>query len=134
MVGVVLLLLTLAFGLSGYLLAWDNRAYWGTMVTTRITSLAPGGKILLTLMGTDGSSIGRETFARFYAAHVTLLPLVTLLLVVFHVYLVRKHGVTPRARRRGPAQKDNSSPNRFIKTQRRHVRLVRCGGADGGFG
>ncbi len=95
MVGVVLLLLTLAFGLSGYLLAWDNRAYWGTMVTTRITSLAPGGKILLTLLGTDGSSIGRETFARFYAAHVTLLPLLTLFLVVFHVYLVRKHGVTP---------------------------------------
>ena len=95
MVGVVLLLLTMAFGLSGYLLAWDNRAYWGTMVTTRITSLAPGGAILLRLMGTDGNSIGRETFARFYAAHVTLLPLITLLLVVFHVYLVRKHGVTP---------------------------------------
>src|SRR3984957_11770401 len=94
-VGVVLLLLTLAFGLSGYLLAWDNRAYWGTMVTTQITSLAPGGKILLTLLGTDGSSIGRQTFARFYAAHVTLLPLVMLFLVVLHVYLVRKHGVTP---------------------------------------
>lgn len=94
-VGVVLFLLTLAFGLSGYLLAWDNRAYWGTMVTTQITALAPGGKILLTLLGTDGSSIGRQTFARFYTAHVTLLPLVMLLLVVFHVYLVRKHGVTP---------------------------------------
>ena len=95
MVGVVLLLVTMAFGLSGYLLAWDNRAYWGTVVTTRITSLAPGGAILLKLLGTDGNSIGRETFSRFYAAHVTLLPLVTLLLVVFHVYLVRKHGVTP---------------------------------------
>jgi ubiquinol-cytochrome c reductase cytochrome b subunit len=94
-VGVVMLLLTLAFGLSGYLLAWDNRAYWGTMVTTQITSLAPGGKLLLTLLGTDGSSIGRQTFARFYTAHVTLLPLVMLLLVVLHVYLVRKHGVTP---------------------------------------
>jgi cbb3-type cytochrome oxidase cytochrome c subunit len=94
-VGVVLFLLTLAFGLSGYLLAWDNRAYWGTMVTTQITALAPGGKLLLTLLGTDGSSIGRQTFARFYSAHVTLLPLVTLLLVVLHVYLVRKHGVTP---------------------------------------
>lgn len=95
MVGVVLLLITLAFGLSGYLLAWDNRAYWGTMVTTRITSLAPGGKILLALLGTDGDSIGRQTFARFYAAHVTLLPIITLLLIIFHVYLVRKHGVTP---------------------------------------
>ncbi len=95
MVGVVLLLITMAFGLSGYLLAWDNRAYWGTMVTTKITSLAPGGGILLTLLGTDGNSIGRQTFSRFYAAHVTLLPIVMLLLVVLHVYLVRKHGVTP---------------------------------------
>ena len=53
--GVLLLLLTLAFGLSGYLLSWDNRAYWATMVTTRITALAPGGAILLRLLGTDGS-------------------------------------------------------------------------------
>ncbi len=94
--GVVLLLLTLAFGLSGYLLSWDNRAYWATKVTTRITSLAPGGSILLRLLGTDGSfTIGRVTFARFYAAHVTLLPLVMALLILCHVILVRKHGVTP---------------------------------------
>jgi ubiquinol-cytochrome c reductase cytochrome b subunit len=94
-VGVVLLLLTLAFGLSGYLLPWDNRAYWGTVVTTQITALAPGGAVLLRILGSDGSSIGRVTFARFYAAHVTLLPAITALLIGFHVYLVRKHGVTP---------------------------------------
>ena len=94
-VGVLLLMLTLAFGLSGYLLAWDNRAYWGTMVTTRITALAPGGAVLLRVLGTDGNSIGRVTFARFYAAHVTLLPLITGLLILFHVILVRRHGVAP---------------------------------------
>ncbi len=95
MVGVLLFLITLAFGLSGYLLPWDNRAYWGTVVTTHITSLAPGGSILLRVLGTDGNSIGRVTFARFYAAHVSLLPILMLLLIVFHVYLVRRHGVTP---------------------------------------
>jgi ubiquinol-cytochrome c reductase cytochrome b subunit len=94
-VGVILFLLTLAFGLSGYLLAWDNRAYWGTMVTTRITASAPGGALLLRLLGTDGSSIGRVTFARFYAAHVTLLPIVAGLLIMFHLILVRRHGVAP---------------------------------------
>ncbi len=94
-VGVLLFLLTLAFGLSGYLLAWDNRAYWGTMVTTRITAMAPGGAVLLRILGTDGTSIGRVTFARFYAAHVTLLPLVTGLLILFHLILVRRHGVAP---------------------------------------
>jgi ubiquinol-cytochrome c reductase cytochrome b subunit len=94
-IGVMLLLLTLAFGLSGYLLTWDNRAYWATMVTTHISALAPGGAILLRILGTDGNSIGRVTFARFYAAHVTLLPLITALLILCHVILVRKHGVTP---------------------------------------
>ena len=94
--GVVLLLLTLAFGLSGYLLPWDNRAYWGTVVTTRISALAPGaGPYVLKLLGSDGTSIGVVTFARFYAAHVLLLPPLAMLLIVLHIYLVRRHGVAP---------------------------------------
>jgi ubiquinol-cytochrome c reductase cytochrome b subunit len=93
--GVVLLLLTLAFGLTGYLLTWDNRAYWGTMVTTQIMALAPGGSVLLQLLGAEDGTIGRVAFARFYAAHVTLLPLAMLALIGLHVFLVRKHGVTP---------------------------------------
>ena len=73
--GCVLLLLTLAFGLTGYLLPWDNRAYWGTMVTTQIASQAPGaGPYILRLLGSEGGSIGVVTFARFYAVHVLLLP------------------------------------------------------------
>ena len=96
MLGCVLLLLTLAYGLTGYLLPWDNRAYWGTVVTTQITAQAPGaGPYLLQLLGSDGGSIGVVTFARFYAAHVLILPPVTILLIALHVFLVRKHGVTP---------------------------------------
>jgi len=94
--GVVLLLLTLAFGLSGYLLPWDNRAYWGTVVTTQISALAPGaGPLLVRLLGSDGTSIGAITFTRFYVAHVQLLPPLTVLLIALHVYLVRRHGVAP---------------------------------------
>jgi ubiquinol-cytochrome c reductase cytochrome b subunit len=96
LLGIGLLMLTLAFGLSGYLLAWDNRAYWGTVVTTQIASLAPFGHLILRVLGSDGNSIGRVTFARFYAAHVTLFPLLTAILILFHVALVRKHGVTPQ--------------------------------------
>ena len=96
LVGCVLLLMTLAFGLSGYLLPWDNRAYWGTTVTTQIMATAPGaGPYLLRLLGSDGGNIGVVTFARFYAAHVLLLPLITFLLIGIHLYLVRRHGVTP---------------------------------------
>ncbi|MEW5980073.1 MAG: cytochrome b N-terminal domain-containing protein [Acidobacteriota bacterium] len=95
MVGVLLFLLTLGFGLTGYLLPWDNRAYWGTVVTTQIAAKAPlVGPYLTRLMGSDGS-IGVVTFARFFSMHVLLLPAVTALLIVLHVYLVRKHGVTP---------------------------------------
>jgi quinol-cytochrome oxidoreductase complex cytochrome b subunit len=95
MAGVVLLLLTLAYGLTGYLLPWDNRAYWGTVVTTQIAGQAPlVGPYLTRLLG-GGGAVGVVTFARFYGLHVLLLPPATLLLIAIHVYLVRKHGVAP---------------------------------------
>jgi ubiquinol-cytochrome c reductase cytochrome b subunit len=95
MVGVVLLLVTLAYGLTGYLLPWDNRAYWGTVVATQIAAKAPVlGPYLVRLLGGRGE-VGVVTFARFYGLHVLLLPPATLLLVAVHIYLVRKHGVAP---------------------------------------
>jgi quinol-cytochrome oxidoreductase complex cytochrome b subunit/cbb3-type cytochrome oxidase cytochrome c subunit len=96
LMGCLLLLVTLAYGLSGYLLPWDNRAYWGTVVTTQIASQAPvAGRYLLQLLGSDGRSISVVTFTRFYAAHVVLLPPLTALFIAIHVYLVRRHGVAP---------------------------------------
>jgi ubiquinol-cytochrome c reductase cytochrome b subunit len=76
--GVILLLLTLCFGLTGDLLPWDNRAYWGTMAIIR-------------LLGADDSPIGAAAFARFYVAHVRILPLAAALLIAGHVYLARRH-------------------------------------------
>lgn len=94
--GCVLLLLTLGFGLTGYLLPWDQKAYWGTVVATRIAGSAPGlGPYLTRLLGSDGG-IGVVTFARFFALHVLILPPLTMLLIAVHVYLVRKHGVMPQ--------------------------------------
>lgn len=93
--GVVLLMVTLAFGLTGYLLPWDNRAYWGTVVTTKIASSAPVlGPYLARLLGGE-NGVGVVTFARFYGMHVLLLPPATLILIAAHIYLVRKHGVAP---------------------------------------
>lgn len=110
MVGVVLLLITLGFGLTGYLLPWDNRAYWGTVVTTQIAGQAPiAGPYLTRLLGGEGS-IGVVTFARFYALHVVVLPPLTILLIGIHIYLVRKHGVAP-------APGDTLPPKRFFPEQ-----------------
>jgi ubiquinol-cytochrome c reductase cytochrome b subunit len=106
MMGVVLLLITLGFGLTGYLLPWDNRAYWGTVVTTQITAKAPiAGPYLLHLMGSDDGQIGVQTFARFYSAHVLLLPPLTMILMALHIYLVRRHGVAPEPNETAPKKK-----------------------------
>ena len=96
LLGVALLLLTLTYGLTGYLLPWDNRAYWGTVVTTKIAGSAPVvGQYMTRLLGA-AKGVGVVTFARFYSVHVLLLPPVTMLLILAHVYLVRRHGVTPQ--------------------------------------
>lgn len=96
MAGVGLLLLALGFGLTGYLLPWDNRAYWGTVITTQIASQAPGvGPYLARALGGAGQ-VGVITFARFYSLHVLILPAAVVILVAFHVYLVRRHGITPQ--------------------------------------
>lgn len=105
MMGVVLLLITLAFGLTGYLLPWDNRAYWGTVVTTQIAAQAPiAGPYLTRLLGGEGS-VGNVTFSRFYALHTVLLPPFTMILIGIHIYLVRKHGVTPAVNDTAPRRK-----------------------------
>jgi ubiquinol-cytochrome c reductase cytochrome b subunit len=94
--GVFLLLLTLGFGLTGYLLPWDNRAYWGSMVTTQIIAGIPvAGSVLSDLLGSR-NGLGAITFSRFYALHTLVLPGVTTLLILLHVYLVRLHGIAPR--------------------------------------
>ncbi|MFN0102188.1 MAG: cytochrome b N-terminal domain-containing protein [Bryobacteraceae bacterium] len=106
MLGVILLLLTLGFGLTGYLLPWDNRAYWGTVVTTQITAKAPvAGPYILHLLGSDDGQIGVQTFTRFYGAHVLLLPPITMLLIGLHVFLVRRHGVAPAPVETTPSKK-----------------------------
>ncbi|MBI3207499.1 MAG: cytochrome b N-terminal domain-containing protein [Candidatus Solibacter usitatus] len=105
MVGILLLMVTMGFGLTGYLLPWDNRAYWGTVVTTQIAGLAPGlGPYVQRLMGAE-HGVGVVTFTRFYAAHTMLLPITIMLLIAFHIYLVRKHGVTPLAGDQLPKKK-----------------------------
>lgn len=103
--GVGLLLLTLAFGLTGYLLPWDNRAYWGTVVATQIGAQAPVlGPYVARLLG-GGGAVGVVTFARFFGLHVLLLPAATAGLIGLHVYLVRKHGVAPMPVDEGRAKK-----------------------------
>jgi ubiquinol-cytochrome c reductase cytochrome b subunit len=91
--GIVLLLVVLAFGLTGYLLPWDQRAYWATVVTINIAKSTPlvGPYVANVMRG--GPNIGALTLSRWYATHVILLPVLVVLFVVIHLYLMRRHGI-----------------------------------------
>jgi ubiquinol-cytochrome c reductase cytochrome b subunit len=95
MVGVLLLFCTLGLAFTGYLLPWDQKAYWATKVGLGIASTVPGiGDGLRTLLQ-GGPQMGDLTLTRFFALHAFVLPGLLILLVVVHLYLFRRHGVTP---------------------------------------
>ena len=96
MIGVVLLALILAFALTGYLLPWDQTGYWATKVATGIAGATPIAGDQIRDVAQGGNEYGNLTLTRFYALHVLVLPILTVGLVVAHIALFRKHGVTPR--------------------------------------
>src|ERR1700751_98159 len=83
--GIGLMLIVMGFALTGYLLPWDNRAYWGTVVTTQIAGQAPAlGPILQRTLGA-ANGVGVVTFTRFYALHVIVLRAAAAALTAAHV-------------------------------------------------
>ena len=92
--GVVLLLVVVGFGFTGYLLPWDQKAYWATTVGTRIAGTPPIiGDYLLKIMR-GGPELSAVTLARFFGTHVWVLPATLALLIVVHLYLVIKIGIS----------------------------------------
>ena len=91
-VGVLLLLVVLGFGFTGYLLPWDEKAYWATVVGVEISSTAPvlGDFVAKVMRG--GTEIGAVTLARFYALHTIWLPWLAFGLVGVHIFFVRYYG------------------------------------------
>ncbi len=91
MTGVVLLGLFLAFGFSGYLLPWNQLAFFATRVGTAIAEEVPLVGHYILLLARSGDEVTGDTLARFYALHVVILPLATLGLIAVHLFLVQKH-------------------------------------------
>jgi len=94
MVGVGLLLTTLGFAFTGYLLPWDQKAYWATVVGTNIPGTLPLVGDLILRVARGGTQLGALTLTRFYAFHVMLLPAALGGLLAVHLYLVVHHGVS----------------------------------------
>jgi ubiquinol-cytochrome c reductase cytochrome b subunit len=90
-VGVLLLLVTLVLGLTGYLLPWDMDAYFASQVSLNIAGLPPGGAILQ-LIAQGGPVMGTNTINRFFGLHVWLMPAALVLLVGAHLAIFRHNG------------------------------------------
>ncbi len=97
--GVLLLLFVLAFGFTGYLLPWDQKAYWATAVGTNIAGQSPVVGPLLIKLLRGGQEMGAATLSRFYALHVLVLPMIVGLLLVGHLFLVVWHGISEPPKR-----------------------------------
>jgi quinol-cytochrome oxidoreductase complex cytochrome b subunit len=96
LLGVALLGIVLGFGFTGYLLPWDQKAYWATQVGTNIAGTTPiVGAILVKLLR-GGTQLGVATLSRFYALHVLLLPALLAGIALLHLTLVVRQGIAPR--------------------------------------
>lgn len=92
--GVGLLIVVIGFGFTGYLLPWDQKAFWATTVGTRIAEVTPfvGDPLLRIMRG--GQELTAVTLARFFGVHVWVLPLILLILLGVHLYLVVRLGIS----------------------------------------
>jgi quinol-cytochrome oxidoreductase complex cytochrome b subunit len=92
--GVALLLATIGFGFTGYLLPWDQKAYWATTVGTSIAGTPPliGEWVLYVIRG--GEDLSAVTLARFFGVHIWILPSTLLLITLIHLYLVIRIGIS----------------------------------------
>jgi quinol-cytochrome oxidoreductase complex cytochrome b subunit len=97
--GIFLLLVVIGFGFTGYLLPWDQKAYWATTVGTRIAGVTPviGDWILRIMRG--GEELSAVTLARFFGVHVWVLPAALLSLLLVHLYLVVRIGISAPPKR-----------------------------------
>jgi cytochrome b6 len=91
-IGVVLLIITLFLSYTGYLLPWDQLAYWAITVGSNIMSAVPvlGNKMRFLMLG--GNSVNANALLRFYVLHCVILPLAAILFIGIHFWRIRKDG------------------------------------------
>ena len=94
MVGVLIFFVMLGLGFTGYLLPWDNKAYFATQVGLEIAEQVPFiGTYLKTLLAGDPTIVGAQTLTRFFAIHVFFLPGALFGLLAAHFILIRRQGI-----------------------------------------
>ncbi len=103
--GLALLGLTLALSLTGYLLPWDQKGYWATKVATNLLASVPWVGPGLQKLVVGGADFGHYTLTRFFALHAGVLPALLVALIIAHIALFRRHGITGKTPPAGPDAK-----------------------------
>ncbi len=99
--GLLLMAAVLGLSLTGYLLPWDQKGYWATQVATNIAGNLPGAGSFVQKIAVGGPAYGHQTLTRFYALHTAILPPLVIVLIIAHVVVFRRHGVTHPAHAAG---------------------------------
>ncbi len=100
--GLVLMMLVMGLGLTGYLLPWDQKGYYATQVSTEIVGSTPLVGAALQRLMLGGSEYGHHTLTRFFALHAGILPTLLVGFLVLHIYLFRRHGIHVKDPERAP--------------------------------
>jgi cytochrome b6 len=92
--GVLLAVVTVSFGVTGYSLPWDQVGYWAVKIVTGVPDAVPVvGSIIVELLR-GGVSVGQSTLTRFYSLHTFVLPAVAAVLMLIHFLMIRKQGIS----------------------------------------
>jgi cytochrome b6 len=96
--GIMVAVRTVTFGVTGYSLAWDQVAYWGSKIVTSIPealdNLIPGIGNICVYTFRGNSTVSQSTLTRLYTIHTFVLPLLTLVLLLSHFSMLRKQGIS----------------------------------------
>jgi menaquinol-cytochrome c reductase cytochrome b subunit len=118
--GALLLVMTMFMGLTGYLLVWDQKAYWATVVAVNITASAPilGPYVADVLRA--GPEFGPATLSRFYSIHMLVIPGGMATFLGLHLYFVTKLGITepPYSKRRMRIERQEAAARRAAESER----------------
>jgi quinol---cytochrome c reductase cytochrome b subunit, bacillus type len=126
--GVLILATGMLMGFTGYLLPWDQTAYWATVVGINLNGTAPFAGPWLAQFLSTGPEIGAETLAKWYALHMLLLPGALIALIGIHLYLVARLGVVSP-----PWSKEEAGRERPVTAPTgARAGLVRSGSSSGG--
>jgi menaquinol-cytochrome c reductase cytochrome b subunit len=130
-IGVLLLAMGMLEGFTGYLLPWDQTAYWATVVGINLNGTAPVIGPFLAQFLSGGAEIGADTLSKFYALHMLAIPGALIALIVLHLYLVIRLGVSSPPWSDEAAGRDRDEPPAPVGGR---VGLVRPGGRGGSDG